>query len=78
MSVSHSLTLESACGIPDYTNFTCGFQGCLDYIFFDTSQLKVSEVIPFPSHEEVILHEAIPSVIFPSDHLALVSVLTWK
>ena len=77
MSVSHSLSLASACGTPEYTNYCAGFKGCLDYIFYDKKNLKVNEVIPLPSHKYVTLHKALPSVIFPSDHLALVSVLSW-
>ena len=76
--MSHSLSLGSACGEPSYTNYTPFFSGCLDYIFFDTENLNVSEVIPFPSHEEVTQNTAIPSVVFPSDHLALICVLKWK
>lgn len=76
--MSHCLSLGSACGQPIYTNFTPLFSGCLDYIFYDTKHLNVSEVIPFPSHEQVIQNIAIPSVVFPSDHLALICVLQWK
>ena len=65
----------SACGTPEYTNFPVGFQGCLDYIFYESSQFAVEEVVPFPSHEEVTNFEALPSPTFPSDHIALVTVL---
>lgn len=75
--MNHRLSLSSACGTPPYTNFTKGFNGCLDYIFHDTNNLTVSEVVPFPSHEQVIENTALPSILFPSDHLALVSTLSW-
>lgn len=31
-----------------------------------------------PRHEEVTLHTALPSVVFPSDHIALVCTLQLK
>lgn len=70
--------IQSACGIPNYTNFTAGFRACLDYIFYQTNNLLVKEVIPFPSDEELSAHIAIPSVVFPSDHVSLVADLKWK
>ncbi|XP_023221224.1 2',5'-phosphodiesterase 12-like [Centruroides sculpturatus] len=78
LSVSHGLKLASACGYPEYTNFTTGFKGCLDYIFYDTNNLEVEECIPFPTDEQVKQYTALPNVVFPSDHLALVSTLKWK
>lgn len=76
--VRHSLSLDSACGTPQYTNYTEAFSGCLDYIFYDKSCFSVEEVVPLPSHEDVIQHKALPSVTFPSDHIALVCTLRWK
>ncbi|GLH16403.1 Protein angel [Gryllus bimaculatus] len=72
ISLSHSFLLESACGTPEYTNFTVGFVGCLDYIFYQCDSMSVSQVIPFPLEEEVKEHTALPSVLFPSDHIALI------
>lgn len=50
----------------------------LDYIFVDSKKLAVKQVIPMPTHEEVTLHTALPSVVFPSDHIAQVCDLTWN
>lgn len=69
--------LSSACGTPKYTNFTEGFADCLDYIYYDTKHLSVAQVIPLPSHEEIIQHTALPSIVCPSDHIALVADLKW-
>lgn len=44
VSLSHDLELDSACGLPPYTNFTIGFHGCLDYIFYQTDKFIVKEV----------------------------------
>lgn len=69
---SHNMKLSSACGIPSYTNYVGGFCETLDYIFIEKDKLDVEQVIPMPSHEEVTLQTALPSVVFPSDHIALV------
>ncbi|GFU92231.1 2',5'-phosphodiesterase 12 [Trichonephila clavipes] len=76
--LKHTLSLDSACGTPAYTNYTEGFVGCLDYIFFNKAHLQVEEVVPFPNHELVIKNKALPNRYFPSDHIALVCTLGWK
>lgn len=70
--------LLSACGQPAYTNYVGGFHGCLDYIFIQPESMKVEQVIPLPSHQEVTTYEALPSVAHPSDHIALVCDLCWN
>lgn len=42
------------------------------YLYIYTS-FYFSQVIPFPSVEELKLHTALPSIVFPSDHIALIS-----
>ena len=66
------MNIKSACGTPSYTNYTSGFQATLDYIFIDNDLLEVAKVVPLPTDEEVKANIAIPSRVFPSDHLALV------
>ncbi|XP_042233315.1 2',5'-phosphodiesterase 12-like isoform X2 [Homarus americanus] len=78
ISLSHDLELESACGCPPYTNYTTGFYGCLDYIFYQTDKFTVKQVIPMPTHEEVTEHIALPSITFPSDHIPLIADLEFK
>ncbi|XP_005997827.1 2',5'-phosphodiesterase 12 [Latimeria chalumnae] len=78
MPLAHFFKLQSACGEPAYTNYVGGFHGCLDYIFTESKDLKVEQVIPLPSHEEVTTHQALPSVSHPSDHIALLCDLKWK
>uniref|UniRef100_A0A7G3AIK4 2',5'-phosphodiesterase 12 n=1 Tax=Lutzomyia longipalpis TaxID=7200 RepID=A0A7G3AIK4_LUTLO len=72
------LPMASACGCPDFTNFTAGFRECIDYIFYQSNNLSVVQVVPFPSLQELEAHIAIPSVVFPSDHIALVADLAWE
>ncbi|XP_059615325.1 2',5'-phosphodiesterase 12 [Phlebotomus argentipes] len=78
VELRQSLPMSSACGCPEFTNFTVGFKACLDYIFYQTNNLNVVQVIPFPSTQELEAHIAIPSVVFPSDHIALVADLSWR
>ena len=78
LSVTHELSLGDACSPLPYTNFILSFKAVLDYIFVDRTQLSVERVVPLPSHEEVTENVALPSIEFPSDHLALVCDLKWK
>lgn len=78
LDLKHSFHFKNACGTEQYTNYTAGYRGVLDYIFLDSDKLDVEKVIPLPSHEEVTEFVALPSVYFPSDHLALVVDLKWK
>ncbi|XP_052812801.1 2',5'-phosphodiesterase 12-like [Mya arenaria] len=78
MNFSHTFNIGSGCGLPAYTNYTNGFNGHLDYVFYDTDAFEVSQVIPQPDHKDVEFHTAIPSIVFPSDHLAQICDLRWK
>lgn len=78
ISLSQNMQFASACGTPEYTNYTVEFSGCLDYIYYQTERLEVEQVIPMPSNEEITLHIAIPSVVFPSDHISLCADLKLK
>lgn len=78
LNISHDFNLFSACNFPPFTNYTSGFKGTLDYIFVDGKYLEVESVLPLPSEEELSLHLALPSIVMPSDHLALVCDLKWK
>uniref|UniRef100_A0A8D8RZ77 2',5'-phosphodiesterase 12 n=2 Tax=Cacopsylla melanoneura TaxID=428564 RepID=A0A8D8RZ77_9HEMI len=69
--------MASACGTPEFTNYTLGFSGCLDYIYYQKDHMKVTQVIPFPSKEELELYSGLPSPVYPSDHLALIADLQW-
>ena len=78
LSLRHDFSLFSACGFPSFTNYTAGFKGSLDYIFADKKYFEVASVLPLPDEEELSTHLALPSVVMPSDHLALVCDLKWK
>lgn len=75
VSLSQPVKMISACGTPPFTNYTVGFQACLDYIFIQNDKFKVTKVIETPDEDELKAHQAIPSVVFPSDHVAIVAEL---
>lgn len=77
INLSHTFNFGSAYGKPNFTNYTHEFIGCLDYIFHQKDALQVLQTVPLPQEEVVQEHEAIPSVVFPSDHLALIADLCW-
>ncbi|GLE01217.1 hypothetical protein PINS_up010047 [Pythium insidiosum] len=77
-SVQHSLALQSACGIPEFTNFAGTFVGTLDYILVSASDLGVRQIFPLFSREDVSHEVALPSTVFPSDHVSLIADVHWK
>lgn len=76
--LTHKLNLMSAAGYPEYTNYTKTFKDLLDYIYVEKDKYDVVNVAPFPSEEVLSANCAIPSEVFPSDHLALVVDLQLK
>lgn len=78
LDLYHGFHFENATGTTGYTNYTSGYRGVLDYIFIDSEHLSVERTVPLPSLEEVTEFVALPSLYFPSDHLALVADLKWK
>jgi len=78
LDLKHNFNFVNATGTSNLTNFTEGFKAVLDYIFIDATHLAVDRVVPLPSLEELSEFGALPSIYFPSDHLALVTDLKWK
>ncbi|XP_014482436.1 PREDICTED: 2',5'-phosphodiesterase 12 isoform X2 [Dinoponera quadriceps] len=78
VSLTQDLRMSSACGTPEYTNYTPEFSACLDYIFYERDKFEVEQVIPMPSKEEITLHTGLPSVVFPSDHISLCADLKFR
>ena len=72
LELNHQPIFTSAAGFPKYTNYTLGFKDCLDYIWLEKAKFEVTQVVPFPSEEELALYSALPNIVFPSDHIALV------
>ncbi|PAA87135.1 hypothetical protein BOX15_Mlig012203g1 [Macrostomum lignano] len=75
--LSHSLSLAAAYEPQPFTNYTGGFSGHLDHIFFDTELLKLQGTVPLPRLEDIHPLTALPNRCYPSDHLALIADLMW-
>jgi len=78
VTLSQPFNMQSACGCPPYTNYTDGFKACLDYCFYQTEKFNVTNVVELPAESELGAHIAIPSVVFPSDHVAIIAELEFK
>jgi len=53
-------------------------QLCLDYIWFSEQSLEVTAVLETPSSELITKHYALPSIMYPSDHIPLMAELCFK
>lgn len=78
LDLKHSLHFSNSCGTKYATNVTLGWTGVIDYIFVDSDSLGTQRMIPLPPAEQLTEHVALPSINFPSDHIALVADLIWK
>lgn len=56
----------------EVTNFTADFQECLDYTLLDSRQLQAARCIAPPTLEQLRAETALPSSIFPSDHIPVI------
>lgn len=77
VSLKQEFNMKSACGTPKCTTKTLDFVKCIDYIFYQSDRLEVEQIVELPTDEELDEYEAIPSLVFPSDHIALVTDLKW-
>lgn len=78
IDAKHKLNLKDACSPLAYTHYRDVFVAVLDYILVSSDHFAVDKVVPMPSHEEVTENTALPSISFPSDHLAIMCELKWK
>jgi len=75
--ISHGVQLKSAYyhvmgEEPRFTNFTVGYIGVLDYIWFTPNFLRPLAVAPVPDEAHINLTgEALPSAQYSSDHILL-------
>ncbi|KAI9728337.1 MAG: Glucose-repressible alcohol dehydrogenase transcriptional effector [Chrysothrix sp. TS-e1954] len=74
--MTHPFTLKSAYGnvneLP-FTNYTPGFVGVIDYIWYTTNTLNVTQLLGEVDEEYLKRVPGFPNVHFPSDHLALLA-----
>jgi len=78
-AITHRLPLASAYAAvqgaePEFTNYTLGFRGVLDYVWFDSTHLRCAAVAAIPPVAALTrAGDALPNPQFPSDHTALVA-----
>jgi 2',5'-phosphodiesterase len=72
------MSLVSAAGFPECSNYSIGFKALLDYIFVEEEVFEVVRIAPTPSMNRMGQDTAIPSSTFPSDHVPLSVDLRWK
>ena len=77
LELQHDFRFQNVTGIEHCTNYTANFKAVLDYILIDTDHLELDRLVPLPTVGEVSEFVALPSVYFPSDHLALVADVNW-
>jgi len=76
-AISHNVHIESAMvtatgNEPSFTNFTVGFIGTLDYIWYTPSSIRVLAAMSLPEADEIYAtSEGLPSPNRPSDHVML-------
>lgn len=66
----NNLKLISGSGNYQYTNYVPGFKKPIDHLFYSSS-LELKEHAPMPSTEELEKEYALPSSVFPSDHISI-------
>jgi CCR4-NOT transcription complex subunit 6 len=77
--ISHRLPLGSAYATvagaePEFTNYTMGFRGTLDYIWFDQTMLRCAAVATIPTVDALTrAGDALPNPQYPSDHTMLIA-----
>ncbi|PHJ24839.1 endonuclease exonuclease phosphatase family protein [Cystoisospora suis] len=70
---------------PEFTNYTSTYTGCLDYLFYTDTILRVRQILePVDSRQLFrearalqLLHQALPSPVRPSDHIPLLCEFEW-
>ncbi|CBZ52933.1 Carbon catabolite repressor protein, related [Neospora caninum Liverpool] len=70
---------------PEFTNYTGNYTGCLDYLFFTDTMLRVREILEPVDSKQLfrearqlqLLHQALPSPLRPSDHIPLLCKFEW-
>lgn len=80
--LSHKLSLRSCYSHRmeelDFTNFTPGFKGVIDYIWYSTNSLDVTGLLANIERDYIAKSVGFPNWHHPSDHIPLVVSLKFK
>lgn len=74
----NELKLISAAGHQQFTNYTSFFKELLDYVFVEDAAFEVERIAQFPPEEVLGENLALPSPVFPSDHIVVAVDLRFK
>ena len=72
------VVMKNMSGHPMFTVFVPHFKATVDYIFAEQSKLAVTSFLPVPDPSEIELFTAVPCIVYPSDHFAVVLDFIWK
>ena len=64
--------------MPKFTNYTENFKGTLDHIFYNKDRLEVTHLLEIPDVSQAGRDKGLPSLLFPSDHVRIESILQLK
>ena len=82
--IEHPFSLRSAYTLLDgpdalaFTNYTPGFQGVIDHIWYSTNTVEVTQLLGGVDHEYIKRVPGFPNYHFPSDHLSLLAEFSVK
>jgi mRNA deadenylase 3'-5' endonuclease subunit Ccr4 len=76
-SYNYHSPLMGCVGQPKFTTFACDFKGTLEYIFYTKTNLKVESLLELIGESAVGPNSSLPSYVWSSDHIALLSHLRW-
>ena len=78
-SITHNIKLSSAYqsvtgAEPTFTNYTSGFKGTLDYIWYTSDNLRPLSTAPITEEEKILKYGmALPNTQFSSDHVLMLA-----
>ncbi|KAG1056675.1 hypothetical protein G6F46_003836 [Rhizopus delemar] len=79
--LTHPYSLKSSYGTVQemtFTNFTPGFKGILDYVWYSTNTLEVTSVLGPIDNDYLSKVIGFPNAHFPSDHIPIMSEVKYK
>lgn len=79
--LGHKLALKSAyshIGELNFTNYTPGFQGVIDYLFYTTNSLSVTGLLGEVDSTYLGKVVGFPNAHWPSDHISVLAEFKWK
>ena len=64
--------------MPAFTHYKYNFQGTLDHMLYNEQAMEVMSLLEIPKASRLGKERAIPSLLYPSDHLRIEAIFTLK